>query len=172
MAPRDQQITGSTGSVAGPGPMKYSGPPSISSSMSVTPKGRGRADIFQALQVGSDTTKPGALPLKSCSEESGGSGEGTSSLPEGMERLAITEEPEVVMKHGEVGTKFQASANWIRLSLEQNNAVFAYGAKFDPQVDAINHRFKLLNSRMARDWGIQKNLMAHRFGYQYNFQKR
>ena len=54
----------------------------------------------------------------------------------------------------------------------KNNAVFAYGANFDPQVDAINHRFKLLNSRMARDWERQKNLMGQRFGYQYNFQKR
>ena len=112
MAPRDQQITGSTGSVAGSGAMKYSGTPSISSSMSVFPKGRGRADIYHALQLGSDTrstsatTKPGPLALKKllCI---------VCWFPEGMERLTMTDEPEVGMKHGEVGTKFQASANWI-----------------------------------------------------------
>ena len=150
MAHKNQHIAGGTGSLARPGATKYSAPPTISCSMSVPPKGRGRADIFQALQVGSDTTKPGALPLQCCSRESGGPGEGTFPFPEGRERLAITEEPKVVMKHGEVGTKFQASANWIRLSLEQNNAVFEHEVQSDPLVDALNHRFKILNSQMER----------------------
>ena len=143
MAQKNKHITGSTGSLARPGTMKDSAPPNISCSMSVTPNRRERADIFQALQVGSDTAKPGALALQCCPQESCGSGEGTFAPPEGMERLATTEEPEVGMKHGEVGTKCQASANWIRVSLEQNNAVFEHEVQSDPQVDALNHRFKI-----------------------------
>lgn len=121
---------------------------SSASSSQPPPKGRGRAEIIQALHV-ADTTRPGAVPMTSCSQSSG-SGEGTSSLPEGMERLSITQEKEPVIKHGEVGNRFPASANWIRLNLETNKAVFEYEVKFDPQVDALKHRFQLLNSQMDR----------------------
>ena len=51
MVQEPQLTTGSTGPLAGRGPLKFSGSPNICSSMSVTPIRRGRADIFQALQV-------------------------------------------------------------------------------------------------------------------------
>ena len=78
------------------------------------------------------------------------SGEGTSSPPEGMEKLNISEEKEAAIKHGETGNKSPAPANWIRLNLEPNKAVLEYDVRPEPQVDALNHRFKLLNSQMDR----------------------
>ncbi|CAL4094922.1 unnamed protein product, partial [Meganyctiphanes norvegica] len=153
MAQKNQQLSSSSGSLPMPGggATGASSPSSLSSSTALPSRGRGRAEIFRAMQVGSDTTKPGGLPRKSCSQESGTpSGEGTSSLPEGMEKLNISEEKDVVIRHGEIGNKFPASANWIRLSLEPNKAVFEYEVKFDPQVDALNLRFKLLNSQMDK----------------------
>ena len=126
MAQKNKHITGSTGSLARPGTMKDSAPPNISCSMSVTPNRRERADIFQALQVGSDTAKPGSLALQYCPQESCGSGEGTFAPPEGRERLAITEEPKVGLKHGEVGSKCQALVIGLRVSLDQTNAVLEH----------------------------------------------
>ena len=52
------------------------------------------------------------------------------------------------MKPGEVGTKFHFLVYLIRLSLQQNNVVFAYGMTLDPQIDALDHRFRLFNSHM------------------------
>ena len=66
------------------------------------------------------------MPLQCCSRESGGPDEGTFPFPEGRERLAITEEPKVGLKHGEVGSKCQALVIGLRVSLDQTNAVLEH----------------------------------------------
>lgn len=42
--------------------------------------------------------------------------------------------------------RFSGTGNWIRLSREENKAVFQYEVKFEPQVDALKVRFHLLNT--------------------------
>ena len=70
--------------------------------------------------------KYSAPPSICCFGESGGPAKGTFPFPEGRERLAITEEPKVGMKHGEVGSKCQALVIGLRVSLDQTNAVLEH----------------------------------------------
>ena len=81
--------------------MKFSGPPSISSTMAVFPKGKGKSRYLPCIatwiryKVDLSYNKARALGPKNvlCI---------VCWLPEGMERLTMTDEPEVGMKHGEV----------------------------------------------------------------------
>ncbi|XP_071550552.1 piwi-like protein Ago3 [Panulirus ornatus] len=106
---------------------------------------RGRAELLRACSVGSMSTQPRADPLKRDFQDHSN---GASSMTESLQQLNISdvEEKKPVNHQGNFGTKFSVSLNWIRLSLEPDKAVFEYEVKFDPQIEALNLRFQLLNS--------------------------
>ncbi|XP_068230350.1 protein argonaute-3 [Palaemon carinicauda] len=105
--------------------------------------GRGRAELIKALKVGTMTMQPGAEPLMPEPIE-----DTSSALTESMQNLDISgDERNIVSKQGTSGAKFSGSANWIRLSLEPNKAVFEYEVKFQPPIDERGQRFKILNSQ-------------------------
>ncbi|XP_063613916.1 piwi-like protein Ago3 [Penaeus indicus] len=120
-----------------------------SSAAPKTAKGRGRAEILQALKVGSLTSLPGAKPLRADMQDSSSQ---SSSVTESMQQLNISEpqEREAVMNRGTSGLKFSATSSWIRLSVNPEKAVFEYEVKFEPQVDARNLRFHLLNTQREK----------------------
>lgn len=45
-----------------------------------------------------------------------------------------------------INYRFSGTGNWIRLSREENMAIFQYEVKFEPQIDALKVRFHLLNT--------------------------
>ncbi|KAK8398346.1 hypothetical protein O3P69_003910 [Scylla paramamosain] len=110
---------------------------------------RGSTALLTAKMVGSFTTQPGALPLQSsspamspppCKDE-------VAAAAESIQLISVSEsEQDPVKQHGTTGTKFSGTGNWICLSREEDKAIFQYEVKFEPQVDALNVRFQLLNS--------------------------
>ncbi|XP_069194478.1 piwi-like protein Ago3 isoform X2 [Procambarus clarkii] len=100
---------------------------------------RGRAEFFRSHFMGLTKTQP----LKSDSQDLSDK----LSLTESVQHLNITDtKDDAVIRQGTTGTKFSAMTNWIRLSIEENKAVFEYEVKFEPPIDALNLRFRLLNS--------------------------
>lgn len=55
----------------------------------------------------------------------------------------VKDTPPIVMK-GETGTPCQVTANFVYLNFEENN-VFEYEVKYEPEQDYQHMRFKLLN---------------------------
>ncbi|XP_045133074.1 piwi-like protein Ago3 [Portunus trituberculatus] len=125
-------------------------PNSSADEMNIKPGiAQGSTALLTAEMVGSVTTQPGALPLQSssaamnpplCKDE-------VAAAAESIQLLSVSEtEQDPIKQHGTTGTKFSGTGNWIRLSQKEDKAVFQYEVKFEPQVDALNIRFGLLNT--------------------------
>ncbi|KAK7067292.1 Piwi-like protein 2 [Halocaridina rubra] len=107
--------------------------------------GRGRSDLIRALKVKTRTNSPVADSAWSTYRSR--RFEDDSSLVDAVQKLKVSpDEKPVISKQGTSGSKFAGSTNWIYLSQDPNRAVFEYEVKFDPEIDATNVRFRLLNS--------------------------
>ncbi|XP_076054688.1 argonaute 3 [Oratosquilla oratoria] len=106
---------------------------------------RGRGALLKAKQIGELTLQPGNKPMSDGSSDN----LRETSLTESMQMLKVSEplERPPIIKKGTAGKPFQACSNWIQLSRVSNKAMYEYEVKFDPQIDAKNVRFRLLNSQ-------------------------
>lgn len=114
---------------------------------------RGRGELMMARLVSTITTQPGALPLKPGPHPSSRAtsppttNDEVDSAAEGIQDLSMSEsEAEVVSRHGTEGTKFTGLTNWIYICREGDKAIFQYEVKFQPPVDDLRLRFRLLST--------------------------
>ncbi|XP_066151998.1 piwi-like protein Ago3 [Euwallacea fornicatus] len=124
----------------------------------LTPQPKGRAALLKKILEGkrvgaaadtqqafpsSTSQKPGSAVRKE--ETSSNTESSIAELPGTVSQMTISEPQEPTLYQGTSGKQINISLNYLRLDLEKGRGVFEYEVKFNPEIDAKNHRVKLVN---------------------------
>ncbi|XP_026756481.2 piwi-like protein Ago3 [Galleria mellonella] len=130
-----------------PGDIPFVPATDVSPSQQSAPRGAGRGiKLLQTLQATKSAEKAKAdvrQVTKKMAESTISSTIQSSSVAKNKYFREVKETPPVVMK-GETGTPLDCTANYIYLNFEENN-VYEYEVKYEPDQDYKHLRFKLLN---------------------------
>ncbi|CAG9788648.1 unnamed protein product [Diatraea saccharalis] len=131
------------------GGVSFSPASDVSPSPSVVSKGAGRGlKLLQNLQATKSSDSGGQGDIKQVTQKMAETTISTttaqtSTIAKNKFYKEVKDTPPVVMK-GETGTPVEVTANFIYLNFEENN-VFEYEVKYEPDQDYRHLRFKLLN---------------------------
>ncbi|XP_045774375.1 piwi-like protein Ago3 [Maniola jurtina] len=133
-----------------PGPTHFSPASDVSPSPSTVSVGRGRGlKLLESLKVASQISQSTSASrvVESLTGQMAESTVSTAHTTDTVGKNKFFREVKVtppVVKRGETGTPCEVTANFIYLNFEENN-VFEYEVRYEPDTDAKHLRFKLLN---------------------------